>query len=136
MSDGWAGDELRNNSSALIDERDELRAEVERLREDSKTCKLLEGVRDMRWITAEKAIKKAIHDNIPYLRGLVALRNTKGPPFSYWQYHKGELRFFGGDRTRPYWVSMRGQVPLENDAWYVAYYMEIKQPEALDGGSE
>lgn len=32
-----------------------------------------------------------------------------------------ELRFIGGNKSRPYWVDSK-QVPLENDSWFVTHW--------------
>lgn len=45
--------------------------------------------------------------------------------------HVGELRFFGGDRARPYWKSgeSKGGI-LENDSWYVTHWARPELPGA------
>jgi hypothetical protein len=52
------------------------------------------------------------------------------------QIRSAELRFFGGDKSRPYWAGSKSENhrPIENDAWYVAYWTPmISQPKVNEG---
>lgn len=55
----------------------------------------------------------------PYPHVIVALA-CKGHPEWGCGMRFAQLRFFGGDKTRPYWCSdTKSPDPIENDAWHV-----------------
>jgi len=74
------------------------------------------------WINATKELPTT-EEFGPYPNAIVALacRNNPSAGFSVRTAH---LRFFGGDKYRPYWASDKGEDyrPIENDAWYVAFW--------------
>lgn len=83
------------------------------------------------WIDAEKEMPST-EEFGPYPCVHVALACKGHPEFGY-QIRMAELRFFGGDKRRPYWSSFKGEghSPIENTAWFVKYWAPpFKQPNA------
>lgn len=66
----------------------------------------------------------------PYPYVLVALACRGNPEWGH-KTQPAELRFFGGDPSRHYWVETKNgnPVPIENEAWFVEYWAyPLQQP--------
>ena len=57
----------------------------------------------------------------PYPTVMVALA-CKGKPEYGYRKQIAELRFFGGDETRPYWCE-NGRAVIENSSWHVTHWV-------------
>lgn len=80
------------------------------------------------WVDAKIRLP-TVEEYGPYPSVLVALACKNHEADWGFQYRFADLRFFGGDVTRPYWAGNKseGCKPIENDAWYVAYWAPMFQ---------
>jgi hypothetical protein len=82
------------------------------------------------WIDATKELP-SVDEFGPYPTTLVALACKDHPELGF-RVRTAHLRFFGKDKSRPYWAGDKSEgncAPLENDAWYVALWAPgIAQP--------
>lgn len=74
------------------------------------------------WIDVKKEMPTT-EEFGPYPCVLVAMACKGNPDWGH-QVRWAELRFFGGDKTRPYWAGNKGEgcKPLENDSWFVEFW--------------
>jgi hypothetical protein len=77
-----------------------------------------------------------VHDGLPskidygpYPRVLVALRCfMESINETVCLITNAELRYFGGDTNRPFWVDLQNCDPIENSAWHVTHWAPPIEP--------
>ena len=63
----------------------------------------------------------------PYPTVVAALSCSGEPKFGF-RVRDAQLRFFGGDKNRHYWVDPVTIKPIENDSWFVEYWAPPFEP--------
>lgn len=77
---------------------------------------------NVNWIKASEELP-TIEEFGPYPHVMVAI-GIKGRPEQGHSIRFADLRFFGGDKNRPYWAGGKSEDvrPIENDVWFVEYW--------------
>lgn len=77
------------------------------------------------WVSVNKQGYPSKEEYGHYPTVLVSMKmvsETTRVPF-WRRLEKAELRYFGGDPSRPYWCNPNNQQPIENTAWVVTHWV-------------
>lgn len=76
------------------------------------------------WIEIKKCGYPSVVEYGNYPTVLVSMKMVRETEVAYVRkLEKAELRFFGGDKNRPYWCSTKDHLPIENSAWVVTHWI-------------